>query len=81
MSNVDDTTNSPGLGWRVSVTIVISLGWLAFVILWFAFLSSGWPLYQSIAIVLISVLIFVLILSLMWVPWGLKHAPRHIKKE
>ena len=81
MTRNEDPSNPPGLAWRVSATIIITLGWLAYAILWFAFLSSGWPLYQSIAIVLISVLILVLVLSLMWVPWGLKHGRRYMNEE
>jgi membrane protein YdbS with pleckstrin-like domain len=80
-SKDEDLSNEPGLGWRVSTSIFISLGWFAFVILWFTFFSSGWPFYQSIAIVLVSVLILVLVLSLMWVPWGLKHGRKYMKKE
>ncbi|WXG44334.1 MAG: hypothetical protein WED04_09920 [Promethearchaeati archaeon SRVP18_Atabeyarchaeia-1] len=77
----EDAASAPGLGWRVSVTVAVSLGWLVFLILWLAFLSVGWPLYQSIAIVLISILLLVVILSLMWVPWGLKYGRKYMKEE
>jgi uncharacterized membrane protein len=63
-----------GMGWRVAVSAVMSVGWLVFVIVWFFFLSVGFTTYQNIAIVLISILILGAVMGVTWAPWAIKHA-------
>jgi len=63
-----------GLGWRVALSIVVAISWVAFFILWFAFLGVGYTAYQTIAILLISALIVAAVLGATWAPWGIRQA-------
>jgi hypothetical protein len=65
----------PGMGWRVSASIMLAVGWLAFLILWL-FFWAGDDIYQNLAIILVSIIIVIGILAAMWVSWGLKMAAR-----
>jgi len=70
----------PGYGWRVALSVVMAFAWIAFFILWFAFLGIGYSAYQTIAVLLISVLILVAVLAAAWAPWGIRQAQRMRKK-
>jgi hypothetical protein len=69
----EEIMESPGLRWRVSLSIIVSIGWLVFLILWFAFYASDYTVYQNIAIILVSILIMGAILGVSWVSWGIKY--------
>ena len=62
-----------GMGWRVSLSILVSLGWLAFLVIWLFFYAGDFSLYQNIAIFLVSVIVVVAIMGASWAPWGMKH--------
>ena len=68
------------LGWRISLSIVMSIGWVIFLIVWLAFFAGEYTLYRNIAIILISILVLVLILGGSWAQWGLKHMPKEGKE-
>jgi uncharacterized membrane protein len=70
----------PGYGWRVALSVVMALGWVAFFILWFGFLGVGYSAYQTIAVLLISVLVLIAILGAAWAPWGIRQAQKARKK-
>jgi len=61
-----------GFGWRVALSIVVSVGWLIFVILWLGFLAGDYSGYQNLAIILVSVLALAGILGATWVIWAIK---------
>jgi uncharacterized membrane protein len=73
-------TMEPGFGWRVALSIVMAFGWIAFFILWFVFLGVGYTVYQTIAVLIISVLILVAVLGAAWAPWGIRQAQKARKK-
>ncbi len=62
----------PGLASRVAVTIVVSIGWLIFLILFLAFYAEGFSVYWNLAIVFASLLVMCAILGPMWAYWGIK---------
>lgn len=70
----------PGMGWRVALSVVMAFAWIAFFILWFVFLGVGYSVYQTIAVLLISVLILVAVLGAAWAPWGIRQAQKARKK-
>lgn len=70
----------PGYGWRVALSIVMGIGFVAFFILWFGFLGVGYTAYQNIAVLLISILIVAAVLGVAWAPWGIKYARKYKKK-
>ena len=63
-----------GIRWRVAASILLGAGWLSFVLLYAAFWSSGYSLFQSIVIVLVSPLILAGVLGAMWAAWGMRFA-------
>ncbi len=59
---------------RVAISILAGVGWLSFVLLYAAFWSGGYTLFQSIVIVFVSVLVLGGILGAMWASWGMRFA-------
>ena len=74
-----DMMKTKGFGWRVSLSIIMSVGWLIFLIIWMFFYASGFNVYQNIAIFLVSLLIVGGVLGAAWAPWGIKHEHRFDK--
>ena len=73
-----------GFGWRVSLSIIVGIGWLIFLILWLFFYASGFNIYQNIAIFIVSILVVGGVLGAAWAPWGMRHGHKfdeHAKKE
>ena len=62
------------LRWRVIGSILGGTGWLIFVLLFIAFVPTGFTLFQSIVVVLVSILALGAILGAMWASWGMRHA-------
>jgi len=65
-----------GFAWRVTATIILGVGWLSFFILWLFFYAGNWEFYQSLAIIIVSVLVAIGALAAMWASFGLKMAER-----
>ena len=63
-----------GLHVRVAASILLGVGWLSFVLLYAAFWSGGYSLFQSIVIVLVSLLALAGVLGAMWATWGMRFA-------
>ena len=66
--------------WKVSLSIVMGIGWLIFVIVWLAFYAEGYSVYQNFAIILISILVVFLVLGGSWASWGIKQIPKEGKE-
>jgi hypothetical protein len=77
----EDWMETPGMRWRVSLSIIMGVGWLVFLILWLAFYASDFNVYQNIAIVLASILIVGAVLGAWWTSWGMKHSRKFTKKK
>jgi MFS family permease len=63
-----------GLGWRVSLSILIGVGWLVFLILWlffYAYPLSEWE--KNVAILLMSLLVICGILGIPWAIWAIRN--------
>jgi membrane protease YdiL (CAAX protease family) len=61
-----------GLGWRVSLSIIVGIGWFVFLILWLFFYATDYTAYKNLAIILISVLLLTIFLGIPWIFWGMK---------
>ena len=57
---------------RIAGTVVVGVCWLVFIILFLAFYSSSFDLWQNIAIFLVSALIALGTTAVMWIKWALK---------
>ena len=64
---------TPGFAWRVSLSIIMGVGWLVFLILWLTFYASAFTVYENIAIFLVSILIVGAVLGASWASWGIKY--------
>jgi hypothetical protein len=64
------------MGLKPSLSIVGGVGWLIFIILWFAFYASNYSWEKNIAIMLSSILIIFLLLGGMWAIWSLRMIPK-----
>jgi hypothetical protein len=64
------------LGLKPSISIVGGVGWLIFVIVWFAFYATDYPWEKNLSIILLSILILFLLLGGMWAFWGLRMVPK-----
>ena len=69
-----DEIHKKNIGWRVSLSIGVGIGWLIFIILWLAFFAFE-SFYQNVAIFLASILVMVTILGVAWASWGIKQIP------
>jgi hypothetical protein len=86
MTEKDDETckemmKTKGFGWRVSLSIIMCVGWLVFLILWLFFYAGGYDVYQNIAIFLVSILIVGGVLGAAWAPWGMRHGSKFDKEK
>jgi peptidoglycan/LPS O-acetylase OafA/YrhL len=67
-------------GWRISLSIVVGVGWLIFLIIWLAFYAGDYSFNKNIAIILISILVLIIVLGGSWAAWGLKQIPQEGKE-
>lgn len=61
-------------GWAVSLSILIGVGWLVFLLLWlffYAYPRSEWE--KNVAVLLLSLLIICGILGIPWAVWAIKN--------
>ena len=70
-----------GFGWRVSLSIIVGIGWLIFLILWLFFYASSFNIYQNIAILIVSLLAVGAIMGASWAPWGMRHGHKFNDKK
>jgi len=77
----EEMIKTKGYGWRVSLSIIMGVGWLIFLILWLFFYASGFNVYQNIAIFIVSLLVVGGVLGAAWAPWGMKHGQKFEKKK
>jgi len=61
-----------GLGWRVSLSILVGVGWLVFLVVWLFFYAKKYVWEQNVAIFLMSILVLIGILGVPWTYWALK---------
>ena len=71
-------------GWKVSLSIIMGIGWIAFVIIWLAFFAGNevynFSAYQNFAVILLSILVVILVLGVSWASYGIKHIQKEKKK-
>ena len=66
-----------GMGWRVGLSIIGGIGWLAFLIVWLFFYASEFSGYQNVAILLLSLLVVTAVVGLPWIVWGRRFQTEH----
>jgi hypothetical protein len=64
----------PGLASRLAVSIVVGLGWLAFLVVLLWFYAADLGILKTLAVLILSILVVCAILIPVWIHWGLKTA-------
>ena len=59
-----------GLRWRILVSILGPVAWLSFTLLYVGFWATGFTLFQSIIVILVSVIILGGVMGAIWTTWG-----------
>jgi hypothetical protein len=67
-----------GVRRRVLVSIAAPVGWLCFVLLYLAFWAHYFDLFQSIVVIIVSLLILVTIVVGAWVSFGMRFVNRWV---
>jgi amino acid transporter len=68
-----DLLKFKGFKWRLIVSIIIPLGAMIFLIIWFWEPAIPYTIWQNIAVFLVVLLIMAAILSVIWIGWGKKY--------
>jgi len=74
--NENEEEMPPGMGSRVTVSIIVFFGLLIFAIIYVAFFASSFSLFQQIAVILVALLVAIAILGAMWASWGIKYGKK-----
>lgn len=69
----EDIMETKGFGWKVSLSILVGVAWLVFVILWLFFYAGEYKWEKNVSIILLSILVVGLVLGAPWTMWGLRH--------
>ncbi len=65
-------TETEGLAWRVSLSILVGVGWLVFLLIWLLFYANKYAWEKNVAIFLLSLLLLTGILGGPWAYWAFK---------
>ena len=60
------------LGLRISATVVASVSWLVFVVLYLAFFVNSFDFWQKFAVFIASGAIVIGAIVIIWIRWALK---------
>lgn len=63
----------PGLGWRISLSIISFFGSIIAVILWLFFYAGEFNAYQNIAVIAVIVLAFFALMGATWASFGMRY--------
>jgi hypothetical protein len=66
-------TKTPGFGWRISLSILVAMAWLIFIVIWLFFYASHFTIYQNIAVLLASLLAVGASMGALWAMWGMRY--------
>jgi hypothetical protein len=71
MSNEPMNAMMAGMRWRVLLSIAGPAAWLSFTLLYVGFWAKGYTIFQSVILVLVSLVILVAVLGSSWAYWGM----------
>jgi hypothetical protein len=60
---------------RVVASILGPVAWLSFTLLYVGFWAQGFTLFQSVIVVLVSVIILAGLMGALWASWGMRRRP------
>jgi hypothetical protein len=56
---------------KIVFSVIVSVGWLVFLILWLFFFAGNHSVYRNLAVFLLSILILGIVGALTWIPFGI----------
>ena len=59
--------------WRVMLSILGPAAWLSFTLLYVGFWAHGFTLFQSVVVILVSLVLLIGVLGGAWAYWGMRH--------
>jgi uncharacterized membrane protein len=65
-----------GLRWRTVASIIGSVVWLSFTLLYVGFWATAFSLFQSIIVILVSIIILGGVMGAVWTAWGPRYRHR-----
>ncbi|MFZ0891973.1 MAG: hypothetical protein WB778_06025 [Thermoplasmata archaeon] len=65
-----------GLRWRIVLSILGTVAWIGFTLLYIAFWAHDFSLFQSVVVVVVSLLVLFGVTLAAWVSYGLRAARR-----
>lgn len=71
--------DTPGFAWRVSLSIIAFFAVIVFIVLWLFFYADVFTLYQNLAVLIASLLIFIAVMGASWAHWGIKYGRKFDK--
>ena len=81
MAKKECDMNMPGMAWRVGLSIICFFVLIAFLIVWLFFYADAYSVYQNIAVVIVSILVFLGVMGAAWASWGMKYGPQMEKRN
>jgi hypothetical protein len=62
-----------GVMWRTVVTVIAGLGWLVWLLLWWAFWSDDYTIAQKFAVSIMSLMVAGGIAGAIWIPFSMRY--------
>lgn len=66
----------PGWRWRILASILGPVAWLSFTLLYVGFWATGFSLFQSIIVILVSGIILGGVMGALWTSWAPRYGRR-----
>ncbi|MCK4474987.1 hypothetical protein KAU30_04000 [Candidatus Bathyarchaeota archaeon] len=60
------------VGSRLAGTVIVGVCWLAFILLFLAFLAGNFSFWQNVVISVVSIIVAGGIVAVMWIKWALR---------
>ena len=60
---------------RIVASILGPVAWLSFTLLYVGFWAQGFSLFQSVIVILVSVIVLGGLMGALWASWGMRHSP------
>ncbi len=76
MTSVETKPPWAGLRWPILLSILGPVAWLVFTLLYVGFWAKGFSLFQSIIVVLVSLLVLFGVVAAAWATWGMSRFSR-----
>lgn len=54
-------------------SILVPVAWLSFTLLYVGFWAQGFTLFQSVIVILVSVILLGGVMGAIWASWGMRH--------